>query len=306
MQPPANRLRAAQTEVARVISEVNKGRSMKFDGLDAGKDPTTSNPPLFHYFGAAARRFKRFQPLDLLSLEDRRAQLELSGEYSAADMKAIERQFRVVERRAMENAPRGVVIVGARGIGKREAIDAALREYDPSLLLSPSSLLMKKKEKWKSDNNNTPENGEKKDSEIAKIDSDENTGKLIRMEHADFAHVMREEAGKCYRNRRELDFPDPTKFVLERFFGPVEMPRVDLLLLENFSLTTMVDAMLSRRIFRGIFGRGIGVVITSDRPPHHWYGEGLNREKMTPFLEEIKERCNVLRVEGNGNERFST
>ena len=55
-------------------------------------------------------------------------------------------------------------------------------------------------------------------------------------------------------------------------------------------MTDVVDAVLLRRLFEGLFARGVRVAFTSNREPERLYERGLNRAYFLPFVVLLREQ----------------
>jgi cell division protein ZapE len=71
-----------------------------------------------------------------------------------------------------------------------------------------------------------------------------------------------------------------------------------LIAFDEMIVTNSADAMVLSRLFTRIIGLGVTVVATSNRPPQYLYKNGLNREHFLPFIAILKDRLDVLSLDG--------
>ena len=98
---------------------------------------------------------------------------------------------------------------------------------------------------------------------------------------------------EVHRRLRELPDTADTLSVVAR-----DLARdMRLLVLDEFFVGDIGDAMILGRLFDQLFARGVTLVTTSNIPPDELYLDGLQRASFLPAIALIKAHCQVLKLE---------
>lgn len=76
-----------------------------------------------------------------------------------------------------------------------------------------------------------------------------------------------------------------------------------LICFDEFHVADIADAMILYNLFKALFQNGVSFVITSNYAPDTLYPEGLHRDRMLPTIALLKEKLDILNVEGGNDYR---
>lgn len=80
--------------------------------------------------------------------------------------------------------------------------------------------------------------------------------------------------------------------------------RLRVLVLDEFFVSDIGDAMLLARLLEGLFAQGTVLVTSSNTPPQALYQGGLQRARFLPAIELIERHCHVLELDSDTDYRL--
>ncbi|MDE1990284.1 MAG: AFG1 family ATPase [Betaproteobacteria bacterium] len=106
-------------------------------------------------------------------------------------------------------------------------------------------------------------------------------------------------AGVHERMRQIHDQEDPLKRVAAEI-----AVQTRVLCFDEFHVGDIADAMILQRLFENMINWGVVLVITSNYAPDELYPDGLQRDRFLPAIELLKERLDVVAVNGDLDHRM--
>jgi len=83
--------------------------------------------------------------------------------------------------------------------------------------------------------------------------------------------------------------------IIDQFVSELKN-KYQLVYLDEFQVTNIVDAMILGNLFKKIFDKEIKVLFSSNIEINNLYKDGLQRDQFLPFIEIIKNRCNQVKL----------
>ena len=77
-----------------------------------------------------------------------------------------------------------------------------------------------------------------------------------------------------------------------------------LLVLDEFFVADIADAMLLGGLLEGLFDQGVTLVTTSNAPPHELYRDGLQRARFEPAIALLEQHTRVMSLDGDTDYRL--
>jgi cell division protein ZapE len=93
--------------------------------------------------------------------------------------------------------------------------------------------------------------------------------------------------------------PDPLVVVAGRLRDTMRV-----LVLDEFHVADIADAMLMGGLLRAMFSQGVTLVCTSNSPPDELYKNGLQRERFLPAIQLIKQHTNEVELASESDYRM--
>ena len=111
-----------------------------------------------------------------------------------------------------------------------------------------------------------------------------------------FHRFMREVHAQLKSHAGESD---PLKAIARHWGGDLRV-----LVLDEFFVNDIGDAMLLGRLMERLFAEGVALVTTSNIAPDGLFKDGLQRERFLPAIEQIKRHCVVLELASDTDYRL--
>ena len=88
-----------------------------------------------------------------------------------------------------------------------------------------------------------------------------------------------------FRNKK-----DKKENIIDKFVNKIKK-KYELIYLDEFQVTNIVDAMILGNLFKKIFDENIKVLFSSNVKINNLYKDGLQRDQFLPFIKIIKDKC---------------
>jgi len=118
------------------------------------------------------------------------------------------------------------------------------------------------------------------------------TVKVKQKKRAHFHEFMLDVHARL-ADARKAEKGDPIPPVVESLAEETRLLCFDEMVVNN-----MADAAIMSRLFTGLLDKRVTIVTTSNREPDELYKNGLNRQLFLPFIDLIKDRLDVMTLNG--------
>lgn len=118
------------------------------------------------------------------------------------------------------------------------------------------------------------------------------TVKIQRKKRAHFHEFMLDVHARL-ADARKSEKGDPIPPVVQSLADEARLLCFDEMVVNN-----MADAAIMSRLFTGLLDSQVTIVTTSNREPDELYKNGLNRQLFMPFIDLIKDRLDVMTLNG--------
>jgi cell division protein ZapE len=119
---------------------------------------------------------------------------------------------------------------------------------------------------------------------------------LVRKTRVHFHEFMRDVHRQLHEVKGETDPLDSVGLRLAR--------RSRLICFDEFQVSDIADAMILYRLLARLFELRVGFVITSNHAPDRLYPDGLHRDRLLPAIDLLKEKLDVVQVDGGVDYRL--